>query len=204
MEPLWPEKFNLSPNHCRDVIEGCYDVPVEPKLVLDIGANVGAFARWATKRWPDAKIHCYEPHPFNFSLLKMTEKEYGLPNLTLHEAGVSNKAGTMTLYENGFNCGEWSLLKFDPNGTRQETVKIIDALELPEFDFLKVDTEGMEPNIIKRLADADRLKNCVGVVMEYHAATHVAPIIWILGQAGLRLHDVSPHMDHRGILRFVR
>lgn len=53
-EPLWPESFlspDLGPDHCRDVLEGCYDVPFNhsPK-VIDIGANVGAFARWAKKR----------------------------------------------------------------------------------------------------------------------------------------------------------
>lgn len=204
MEPLWPEQFNLDPNHCRDVLEGAYDLPITPMVILDIGANVGAFARWASQRWPETKIHCYEPHPFNFSLLKMTEKHYGLPNLTLHEAGVYTKNETATLFENGFNCGEWSLLKFDPNGKKEEQVKLIDALDLPTCDFIKIDTEGVEPVILKRLVDGERLKDVLGVVLEYHSAEHIAVIIYLLQQAGLRLYHLAPHAVHRGILKFTR
>jgi len=204
MEPLWPEQFNLNQDHCEDVLAGCYELSVTPTKIIDIGANVGAFARWASLRWPEAKIHCYEPHPFNFSLLKMTEKHYGLPNLTLHEAGVYNKNDTATLFENGFNCGEWSLLKFDPNGKKEERVKLIDALDLPAFDFLKIDTEGVEPVILKRLADEGRLKDALGVVLEYHSVEHIAVIIYLLQGAGLRLYHIAPHAVHRGVLRFIR
>ncbi len=200
----WPAEFNLDENHCADVLAGTYDCPVEASVVMDIGANVGAFARWAKQRWPNAKVHCYEPQPFNYSLLKMTINHYDLQNVWPHEVGVSDKEGNLTLYENGFNCGEWSLIKFDPNGKREVSVQIIDAATLPDADFIKIDTEGMEPNILKRLADAGKLANVKGVVLEYHAAVHVAPIIWLCKQAGLSLYDISPHMDHRGVMKFVR
>jgi len=103
-EPLWPADFNLSPNHCRDVIdgEGCYNIPglESPSVVLDIGANVGAFARWAAKRWPTATVHCYEPQPMNYALLKMTVKHFGLDRVWTHEKAVAEKSMQATLHEN--------------------------------------------------------------------------------------------------------
>jgi len=200
----WPVEFNLKDTHCADVLSGCYDLPVEAVTVLDIGANVGAFARWASQRWPEAAIHCYEPQPVNYSLLKITVKHYGLKNVFTHENAVSDVEGTNILHENGYNCGEWSFIKFDVNGHRQIPVLTLDAASLPLADFIKIDTEGMEPNIIKRLCDAGRLAQTKAVVLEYHAATHVAPLIWMLYQRGFKLHDISPHMDHRGILKFIR
>lgn len=200
----WPTEFNLAQDHCADVLEGCYDCPVEPKVVLDIGANVGAFARWASGRWPNAIVHSYEPHPFNFSLLKMTVRHYGLTNVCPNERAISDAPGTLTLYENGFNCGEWSLLKFDNHDKREVSVIVEDAINLPDADFIKLDTEGMEPNIIKRLLDAGKLEKVQGGALEYHSAVYVAPIIWMLQQAGLSLFHCAPHMDHRGILKFIR
>lgn len=200
----WPTEFNLDDNHCSDVLLGAYDCPVEAATVLDIGANVGAFARWAKQRWPNAKVHCYEPQPFNFSLLKMTIKHYDLQNVWPHEVGVSDKEGNLTLYENGFNCGEWSLIKFDENGTREISVQIVAASTLPDADFIKIDTEGVEPNILKGLLDSGKLAKANAVVLEYHSAVHVPILIWQCQQAGLRLFKCDPHMDHRGLLRFVR
>lgn len=200
----WPTEFNLAQEHCNDVLLGCYSLPVEPLVILDIGANVGAFARWASLRWPAAKIHCYEPQPSNFALLQQTEKHYGLKNVVLHEAGVADKSGEFTLYENGFNCGEWSLMKFDANGDKKVQVQVMDAIDLPEADFIKLDTEGMELPIIKRLADAGKLDKVLGLVLEYHAATHVAPLCAILQSKGLMVASVEPVLDHRGLLKFLR
>ncbi len=200
----WPTEFNLSEDHCADVLAGAYEVPYEAKVVLDIGANVGAFARWASERWPSAEIHSYEPQPSNFALLQKTIAHYQLSRVTAHETAVSDKENVLTLFENGFNCGEWSLIKFDKNGNREVTVMVMDAAELPKADFLKIDTEGVEPNILKRLLETEYLLGVNGLVLEYHAAVHVPPIIWMCQQAGLSLWNCSPHMDHRGILKFVR
>ena len=200
----WPEDFNLPQEHCSDVLNGCYEAPVNPSVILDIGANVGAFARWAYLRFPDAKIYCYEPHPGNFALLTKSKTYYNLDKVELRQVAVADKSDVLTLYENGFNCGEWSLIKFDEHGTGRIDVQVIDAADLPEADFIKIDTEGVEPNIVKRLADLGRLDKVQGVVLEYHAATHVAPLIWMLQEKGLRLYHLAAHGDHRGVMRFIR
>ena len=38
--------------------------------IVDIGANIGAFAVWASLRWPGSTIHCYEANPETFPYLK--------------------------------------------------------------------------------------------------------------------------------------
>jgi len=111
---------------------------------------------------------------------------------------------TRTLYENGFNCGEWSLLKFTKEGEGKIEVGVMDAATLPDADFIKIDTEGFELNIVKRLADAGKLAKVGAVVLEYHAPTHVPIIAHIMQEAGLWLHSVQPILVYRGLLRFMR
>jgi len=203
-DPLWPADFNLSPHHCRDVLDGCYDLPVEPEVILDIGANVGAFPRWAKGRWPGAKIYCYEPQPDNFTLLGKAIAHYGLSNIETRNIAIGGKDSRSILYENGFNCGEWSLIKFTEQGTGQISVPVVDAASLPWADFIKIDTEGMELEILTRLQNTGRLDHVKAIVLEYHSAVHVAVLIWLLQKSDLMLHSISPVSDHRGIMRFVR
>lgn len=45
-------------------------LPFQPATILDIGANIGAFAQRARQKWPDAKMICCEPMPFNVVQLR--------------------------------------------------------------------------------------------------------------------------------------
>ena len=47
----------------KEVEEYFTPLPFVPRTILDIGANVGAFAQRANQKWPAAKIYCFEPMP---------------------------------------------------------------------------------------------------------------------------------------------
>jgi hypothetical protein len=50
----------------RDVIlddeYGLECLPLSPRTILDVGANVGIFSLWAGANFPGAAIHSYEPN----------------------------------------------------------------------------------------------------------------------------------------------
>ena len=54
----------------KDVLEGEYEAGYDGVGldILDVGANVGSFALWATARWPGSVVTSYEPHPGTFAL----------------------------------------------------------------------------------------------------------------------------------------
>ena len=58
--------------HVQKVLDGEYEVPYRAtRPLFSISAPMsGSFAAWALKRWPGAHVHCYEPLPDNFALLK--------------------------------------------------------------------------------------------------------------------------------------
>lgn len=55
------------PDWLSQEVNDYFAVPIRsiPKTVLDIGANIGAFALRAHYEWPAAKVICFEPMPFN-------------------------------------------------------------------------------------------------------------------------------------------
>lgn len=198
----WPSGFGVAEDYCADVLAGCYDLPYEAKTVLDIGANVGAFARWAKTRWQWCEIVCYEPQPENYTLLQRTVSCYALTQCSVVNIAVSNSAGRMALHENG-NRGEWSFIKFG-NGLGAIEVDVMDAANLPDADFIKIDTEGAEINILMRLEACGKLAAVNAIVLEYHSASHVAPLIATAQKARLKLHEIIPVSEHRGLMKFLR
>lgn len=152
----------------QKVFAGEYDVdlPVQWPTILDCGANCGAFTIWASHRWPGATIHAYEPHPKTFKVL--CENTDLVPNLLRYECGVG-KAGLTPLWNGENNSGEATI--FPGNRTTNWTgqhVTIIDPLQMPEADILKMDTEGCEVDILRPLIEAGRTFKAV--LLEYHRA----------------------------------
>jgi len=54
----------------------------KPKIVVDIGANIGLFSMLAIHRWQDCHVYAYEPAPDNFSLLSQNIKLSRLNSIT--------------------------------------------------------------------------------------------------------------------------
>lgn len=214
IETLWPASYDLPANHCEDVLRGGYDIPfdpVTPPVILDLGANCGAFVRWAAMRWPGCAIHAYEPHPGNCNLLEYTaelirfsakEADLPLPSITTHQQAVGGHACIAPLHEGGFNCGEWSLMI--DTGRSSIPVEVIAATDLPKADILKIDTEGMEAVILAVLASAGRLSEFSAIMLETHSADYPEPIKFRLKESGFTLTGERQISEHRAELKFVR
>lgn len=140
--------------HVARVLQGEYDVDVEfpqPPRILDIGANVGAFAIWASRRWPGAHITCYEPHPDTFAMLWRNVGQHATAEC-IFAAVVDGSAGRrVKLYEGLHNCGEASTKLIGEQDAEAyvyvPTSNVYSHL-FPEVDVLKVDAEGVELELI--------------------------------------------------------
>jgi FkbM family methyltransferase len=170
--------------------ENCYriqDFYVKPGgLVLDIGANVGAFALYARSRFRDADIICFEPEPANHIVLAENlscptkgdcnchyERFFPIPE------GVMETAGQYQLYSD--DSGSTLNLGHDFRPERKLKTVSIFCAEFREvlnrftrwnghevIDLLKVDTEGAEYSIFAGLDEFTL--NCVNhIVIEFHA-----------------------------------
>jgi FkbM family methyltransferase len=156
-----PLRFNLpggvAGGIVAEVLAGEYESGVDGVnlRVLDLGANVGAFAVWAAHRWPGSTVDAYEPNPTTFALLQGTARRY--PMIRCHQAAVQAGVGPeAVLFSRSGGDGQAGLVAslgttFTPDllahGERIR-VAVIHPRDLPAADVIKVDVEGAEADIL--------------------------------------------------------
>lgn len=130
-----------------------------PGLCVDIGGNVGDYSAGLRKHFPNTRIICFEPSKTNIDILTHRFKQD--ENITIEPVGVSNEAGSHTLYSDKPGSGLGSLTKrnlehFGRDFEVQETINTIrfedywhNQLNSAPIDFLKLDIEGHEMDALK-------------------------------------------------------
>jgi FkbM family methyltransferase len=132
--------------------------------ILDLGANIGAYALWALARDPTSRILSVEADPHNAAMLRTARDLNPGASWELLEAAATNAPGTVS-FAAGHEMGSHIARAED-----QETIMVeaVDALPLlDDCDIAKIDIEGAEWEIISD----QRLRGCEvrAIVVEYHA-----------------------------------
>src|SRR5437773_1908859 len=119
---------------------------------VDVGANVG-FYTYALAGHFDV-VHAFEPNEH----LVAAMLNWRHPALRLHLVGLSSRQGEATLYvpvNNGVTLSGWGSL--DPHwlpgaeGVIEKRIRLnrLDAYELSDVRFMKVDVEGGELEVLR-------------------------------------------------------
>lgn len=150
-----------------------YNVPAfleavsEGDVVYDVGAHVGYFTAIASLRvGPDGRVIAFEPRPVNLGLLRRHVEANRLENVTIIDAGVGHESGTARFAE-GTGSGTGKIAEEGELTVR--TVRLDDVAGedgLPEPDFIKIDVEGGEMNVLegaRGLLDRARPRLLVGI-----------------------------------------
>lgn len=177
--------------------KGEYFIPLDPPpaTVLDLGANIGGFTEWACETWPNASVAAYEPHPDNATLYRLNTRHRS-KRVSFYNAGVRAEAGSFVLRALS-NCGEFSFHHEEGEGV---TVHCEPAATIPSAEFVKIDTEGSELEILLGLD----LSATRAIALEYHSSDDFHDIPTVLATRGFYVFDHEPIADGRGILKFIR
>ncbi len=139
--------------------------------VIDIGAHIGIFSVFAAFYAKDGIIYSFEPEKENFLMLKENIKLNCMKNIKIFNYGVSNRNGKAKLYISNLNKAAHST-EIVENVSHFEKIKLISIKNIlkkikGDIDFLKIDCEGCEYDILSGLSDNDfrRIKH---IVLEYH------------------------------------
>lgn len=184
--------------HVQKVLNGEYEIPYQATrpTILDIGANVGSFAVWALRRWPGCHIHCYEPLPDNFDLLKKNLTQVPRESVTLYDFAVGDPS-RKRLHLGLNNCGEASFYDIGEQSPTFVEVETKAPSVLPKAHIMKIDTEGAEIDILERLTSFD----FDVILLEYHSEANRRKVDALLENFFLVGGEVR-HL-HRGTLKYM-
>ncbi|HEY8245607.1 MAG TPA: FkbM family methyltransferase [Casimicrobiaceae bacterium] len=163
---------------------------VRGKVVVDIGAHIGAFSIHAVKQGA-RRVLAYEPAAENFRLLSINAAPY--PEIESHRAAVwrSDRHDPVLAWRasaNAHNTGGGTVLDCasicgDPLGAGERedvaTVAFDDVVERAgTIGLLKIDAEGSEYPILATSRRLDRVEAMVG---EWHDVADVDPSMAVPG-----------------------
>lgn len=145
-----------------------------PRVVVDIGGNIGVSAVWFLSRSAHTRVHVWEPVPHNLDSLRVNVAPFG-DRCVVHEAALAPTAGPATFLVDP--VGRYSgLADYQPGSDDTVAVEVAcegvaDALRAVlaaegRIDLVKVDTEGSEEAIIAAIP-ADVCAAIGEIVHEY-------------------------------------
>lgn len=137
--------------------------------VIDVGAHIGLFTLYASQSCKIGNIYSYEPVKENFEILKENMNINNLKNVKIFNLAVSNSNSTITLFMNNDESGHSMFSESSENIIVKSTslMKIFDDNKIKECNFLKLDCEGAEYEIIEKLPST-YFEMIEKIIIEYH------------------------------------
>ena len=146
-------------------------------IVIDVGANIGAFAAYAVMKQPRVRVYCYEPEPTNFMTLTRNIQANAIMSQQVNALpfGVSGHSGYLELFVDKENPMFHSLVEVkNPDGSNRPGIKIkcvtleeiLQDTQLTKCDLLKLDCEAAEFGIIEHTSKEtlSRFRRIIGEV----------------------------------------
>jgi FkbM family methyltransferase len=122
----------------------------KPKVVFDVGANVGQSVEEFVQYYPDAIIHSFEPVPASFEALEQNILRF--KNVTAVNLALGSSPGRVTMQAKYTSTGN----RVVTASSRGETVSVnVDtgdryckSKSISKIGFLKIDTEGHDLRVL--------------------------------------------------------
>lgn len=126
----------------------------EPKIIIDLGANIGTSAIALHLRFPQAKIFAVEMEKSNFELLEQNVSRY--PNIIAVNVAIAAHTGLRVVFDR--STGPWGYTIAETENAKSELGEMVQArsldslveeFRLETIDLLKIDIEGAEKELFE-------------------------------------------------------
>ncbi len=169
-------------------------------VVIDVGANLGSHTVFFAQHvGPTGLVFAFEPQRIVFQTLCANVALNQLTNVDCRQAAAGAESGEIVVpeidYHRFANFGGLSLEGWEKG--RQVPVVSIDQLQLSRCEFIKIDVEGMEEQVVRGARETlERLKPLLYV--ENDREEKSASLIRCLQENGYKLYWHTPRMFNPG------
>lgn len=196
--------FKLEVPDCASFLSGfreifinrCYafsNTRTRPRI-LDLGANVGVSVLFFKAMYPNSEIEAFEADPSIFGYLQRNILRNGFTDVQLINSAAWHENAVLQFEVEGGDGGR--IARSD-----RDNIVSVTALDISEhmsdkhYDFMKIDIEGAEIDVLSRCSD--KLGNVDNLFVEYHSVMgwpqQLDRLLRILADAGFRYHIHSPN-----------
>jgi FkbM family methyltransferase len=161
-------------------------------VVVDCGAYVGGFSLSASKI--AAQVHAFEPDRDNYACLRRNFTH--IDNVSLNEAGLYSESRKMNLNVSASNIDHSLLMPDDGQVIEVREIDVValkdyaDRHGVTEFDFVKIEAEGVEPEVFEGLGDLRPRKLAIDVSPERDGESPADELRERLSALG---YEIRPH-----------
>lgn len=149
-------------------------------IILDVGANIGVSGTMMSYIVPEGFVYCAEPSPKNVALLQRNLGRNAKAKYEVIAQAIGSEPGVVKFHESN-QCGAWNHVSADTmltvsDATTTVMVNTVDEItrerNLDRLDFIKIDVEGFESEVLKGMRNTvDRLNPVVH--MEINSVTTI-------------------------------
>ncbi len=135
-------------------------------VVVDCGANIGTSVLYFKSIYPECSITAVEADPRIFSILQANLAPHRLQDVTLLNKALSHEKDSVSFHREGADAGRiHGLGEACKESMQVETVQLDDLIG-EQVDFLKIDVEGAETDVI---CASEKLRRVSSMFVEYHS-----------------------------------
>jgi len=139
--------------------------------IIDCGSNIGMSIFYFKMLYPNSRIVAFEPREETYFCLEENVKNNLLNSVAMHKAALSDKEGPIDFYYDKDDVGSLCMSTKQermPKQKRSVEASLLSKHIDKEVDFLKIDIEGAELEVIEELSNAKKLSYVRQMVIEYH------------------------------------
>jgi len=161
-------------------------------LIIDGGSHIGLSILYFKHIYPESKIIGFEPDQQTLSLLRKNIN--GLSDVQIIESGLYSQDKEISFDSNETDGG-----KISSQGQNKIKVERLSKYINSEVDFLKLNIEGAELDVLKDLDSSGKLRLVNEICLEWHSFAgqkqNLGELLMILEKNGFKY--LINHFDYR-------
>lgn len=187
-----------------------FEAENEEPFIVDCGSNIGMSVHYFKWLYPRAHVLAFEAGSGAYDRLVRNIELNGLRDVTAHHMALGDREGMIEFFVSPGDPG--ALLMSTIEQRMPGNVERVKAVRLSSYlhrrvDFLKLDVEGAELDVLRDLQRTGKLRLVQQMVIEYHHHItenddRLSQLLRILEDEGFGYHISSPEAPPRERGRF--